>query len=99
MTSRSFSVFSGSSKGIKWIIKDADKVAVEAYSVEVNLYNNNKTELLATVATARENIGIYHAMFDTTTMNLSAGKYVVEFKCLANSNNYVQIDYLVVKEL
>ncbi len=97
MNSRTFYVFTGSTKGFKWMIRTRDRVLVEGFNVEAELLNEDMDVEIANLTVVREDLGIYHATINTAALALDPGTYVVRFHCNADGNDYVQVDYLKVE--
>ncbi len=94
--SRTFYVFEGSTKGVKWVIHTKDKIRVEAFNTECKIWDKDMEVEIATLDVVREDIGVYHSTISTQALALTEGIYMIRFECSADGNNYVQVDYLRV---
>lgn len=96
--SRSFIVFSGDSKTIRWIVKNTTNQSVDASNISCKVYDSDM-ELQFTIVPTREARGVYNATIDTTATALAVGKYIIEFTCVANGQNKARRDFLYVKTI
>lgn len=95
--SKTYPVFLGSSRTIRWFTYNDDKVTVEANSVSARILDKDTQEVLNTLSVVRENVGIYSAVIDTTALGLEVGTYVIEFGCIVYGQNKRLRDWIKVK--
>ena len=95
--SKTFPIFLGSSRTIRWFVYNDDKVTVEANSTAARIINKDTYDILNVLAPVRENVGIYSAAINTTALGLETGTYIIEFSCLVAGQNKAIRDYIKVK--
>ena len=97
MRTRTFEVFTGSTKGLRFDVIDAEGNVVNASNAVAKLYDSNMS-LISTLELVNDSTGVFKTSIDTTVLSLSAGKYIIEFSCIANGNTYKRRDYLLVSD-
>ena len=97
MRTRTFEVFTGSTKGLKFEVVDQEGNFINATNATANLYDADMT-LISALELVNDSTGIFKTIIDTTALGLTAGKYVIEFSCVANGNTYKRRDYLYVAD-
>jgi len=95
--SKTFPIFLGSSRTIRWFVYNDDKVTIEANSTAARIIDKDTYDILNTLSPVRENVGIYSAVIDTTSLGLTVGTYIIEFACLVAGQNKATRDYIKVK--
>ena len=94
---KTFKVFEGSTKTLKYDIVNADGVRLPATNVQAKLYDSNMN-YLAELYVSKLADGEYAITIDTTLYGLEEGMYIVEFSCIAENHSYVRRDYIAVSK-
>jgi hypothetical protein len=94
--SKTYPIFSGGSRTIRWYTYDDNKVTVEANSVSARVLDMDR-DVLNTLSVTRENVGVYSTVIDTTSLGLDVGTYIIEFSCIVLGQNKRLRDYIKVK--